>query len=365
VQKYPSTRVTWSAALLATVFLCLMAYLFAWQLTASGSSGKLNATLLPCTADQRIVPLRSGVLFSDGTHLHALDSRGRQVWAHLAGTGSGFDVSEGGVSVWLGNKLTLLSAETGVPFALSGTVTGNILSARLGTIYAAVQTGTEHNSTLYVLSRDGGRVDEVAMPDQTVLDYGFFSGGSLLWTLSLDTEGTIPKSVITTRRPGRAVTGDIQQTRQILYKAFFHANDLRAVDDSFLHTFNYQGKEDLESRILVYGWHLVDEDGAGESALMAFVPSAQANANTPISDVRLIRGKADRTVRMPFPCFAVAAHDGKLYGFSRSHIMIRELGDDKAMTYQIPIEADRFFGMTDGGAAILASGNQVFLINTR
>jgi len=346
-------------ALLATAVLCLISYVVARQLVAPRGGDELSAILLPCTPDHRIVPLHDGVLFHDGTHLHALDDRGRQIWSQLAGTGSNFSVSDGGVAVWLGTKLTLFNAATGVPL-FSQNLTGNILSAKLGTVYAAVQMGEERNNTIMVVGRDGSQVETVPMPNQTVLDYGFFNNGSLLWTLSLDTEGTVPKTTITTRRPGRMVTGSIEQTDQVLYRVCFQVSDVLVVGRNHLLTYDYQGKE-IANRALVYGWLLMDVGGAPDSPLLAFAPDGQISGLPSISDVRMLRAGFDRTIRMPFPCFAIAAKGDRVFGFHRKYAMSCDMqGQPEART--LPFEADRSFGLTGQGAAILASGSSVYLV---
>ena len=359
LQRKTTARVPWGATLTATLIMCAAAWLLARQI-APAPRGELRAIPLPCSSDQRIEPLGDGALFSDGAQLHALDGRGRQIWQHPAGTGSGFRASEGGVCVWLDRKLTLLSGETGATL-YTGSTKDPILSSKLGTMYAAVQTGSPHDGELYVIKRDGGEVERIELRNQTLIDYGFFADGTLLWTLSLDTEGTVPKSAITTRLPGRSLTGTVEQTREVVYKAFFLANDLIAVGDAYLRAYNYQGRE-LREGTLVYGWHLMGEEVSGGVATLAFAPTSQSGANAPIRDVRILQGNLDRTVRMPFPCFAVTVRGGTVYGFNREYAIARAPSDDRARVYALPIRADRLIGMTANGSAILASGGDVYLV---
>jgi hypothetical protein len=324
----------------------------------------LPAIELPCTSDQEIMPLNDGVLYSDGTYLHALDSRGRQIWTNLAGTGAGFDIYENRVSVWLGKRLTLLDGVTGLPY-YNGTMEEDIISAKAGANYVAVLTGAEGDNSISVVTRAGQMVAEninAGMENMTVLNYGFFNNGSLLWILSLDTEGTVPICHITTHRPGRMLTGSISEPEQIIYRILFRGDKMLAVGTSYVKIYHYTGDETGES-VLVYGWYLMDAGGlTASSPLMAFVPAVQVEANASISDVRVVNATVDKTIRMPFPCFALRASGEKVYGFNNQFVMAYGLNDQSPFTYALPINAERIFGLTGGNSAILSSGNSVYLV---
>jgi hypothetical protein len=324
----------------------------------------LSAIELPCSADQDIMPLNDGVLYSDGTHLHALDSRGRQIWTNLAGTGAGFDIYENRVSVWLGKRLTLLDGVNGLPF-YNGTMADDIISAKAGAAYVAVLTGTEGDNAVSVMTRAGQMIAEninAGMENMTVLDYGFFNNGSLLWILSLDTEGTVPICHITTHRPGRMLTGSISEPEQIIYRLLFRGDKMLAVGTSYIKNYHFTGDETGE-RVLVYGWYLIDAGGSSASSpLMAFVPAVQVQANASISYVRVVNAAADKTIRMPFPCFALRASGDKVYGFNNQYAMAYGLNDQSPATYALPVYAERVFGLTGGSSAILSSGSSVYLV---
>jgi len=364
VENRHEKRVSWLTAVSLTALVCVIIFWIAYNITAPRTPGMLSAIELPCSADQEIMALNDGVLYSDGTYLHALDSRGRQIWANLAGSGAGFDIYENRVSVWLGKRMTLLDGATGLPF-YNGTMEDEIISAKAGANYVAVLTGAEGNNSISVMTRSGQMIAEninAGMENMTVLDYGFFNNGSLLWILSLDTEGTVPICHITTHRPGRMLTGSISEPEQIIYRLLFRGDKMLAVGTSYIKHYQYTGDESGE-RVLVYGWYLTDAGGSSASSpLMAFVPAVQVRANASMSDVRVVNASVDKTIRMPFPCFALRVGGDKVYGFNNQYAMAYGLNDLSPATYALPIYAERVFGLTANNAAILSSGNSVYLV---
>jgi len=353
-------RLSWLAALFATALLCLASYLVAARIASRDEVSVGGAVALPCTPDQVIVPMGDGVVFSDGNTLHALDAGGRQIWSYTAGTGVRFSVYDGGVAAWLGGELSLLS-KTGQAL-YTGTMGGAIQSAKLSTNYAAVLVGNEEDGKLLVLEPGGRQVDEVALEGRTVLDYGFFSAGSLLWVMSADTEGTVPMSTVLTYKPGRMLAGTVTDSDQLIYRVVFRQNELCAVGARYAKTFGYAGDENLAKRLLVYGWTLMDAENAGAAPLMAFAPNVQTGLNPSISDVRMVSGDAERTVRMPFPCFALAVRSGAVYGLSREYAMVCRYGDAKPIAHKLPVPADVLLGITDARGAVLVSGDKVYLV---
>lgn len=362
MEKIENNGLSWTAALLIAVLITLASFLLARGLTSSGGAPVGRATLLPCSASQTIMPLGEGVIYGDGTHLHALNASGRQKWNYLVGANFSFDANEDGVAAWVGSSITLLNGRDGEPM-FSGVVEEPIISATMGASYAAVLMGEdEQNSTLVVMEHGGRIIDEIDLPDKTVLQYGFFNSGEMLWVMSLDTEGTVPMSQLTTYKPGRMQSGNITDSEQVLYQAMFRSPSVYTIGTTYAKVYDYTGVEDTTRRTLIYGWYLMDSDGAGDGSLMAFVPMAQVGSEISVSDVRMISGSVDRTVRMPFPCFALAVRNGRVYGFSGQYVMMYGLNDAKATTRQLPVSCDAMLGITDRNEAIVVSGESVYLV---
>lgn len=362
MERVETKGLSWAAALLVTALITLSGVLLAKWFTTFGSGPAGSATLLPCNASQTIEPLGDGVIYSDGTHLHALNASGRQKWNYMVGSGLSFDANEDGVAAWTGSSIALLNADSGAPL-FSGVMDEKVISATMGSAYAAVLIGEdEQNSTLMILEHGGHEIDKITLPDQTVLQYGFFNNGNMLWIMSLDTEGTVPMSQLTTYRPGRMQSGKITDSDQVLYQVMFESPNVYTIGTTYAKVYDYTGVEDTTRRMLVYGWYLMDTSGSGESALMAFAPMAQVGAQVSVSDVRLISGSTDRTIRMPFPCHALTVQNGKVYGFSDQYVMSCGVNDKKASVMQLPVYCDGMLGITENNSAVLVSGESVYLV---
>lgn len=356
-----SKGLSWPLSLLVTLLICVLAYTAASLLTREKSHILSDTTVLPCTSSQAVQVLGKGVVYSDGTSLRALNDRGRQTWSYVVGANCGFNACESGVAAWSGDLLAVLNPENGAAL-FSGSLGQTILSATVGSSYAAALVGEESSATLIVLELSGREIDRIALEDITVLDYGFFNKGEMLWVMSLDTNGTIPMSQVTTYKPGRKQSGKITDSEQIIYEVMFESPNVYAVGTTYVRVYDYTGVENVGQRRLVYGWYLVDSDTSADGALMAFVPMAEIGTTAEINDVRLVKGNTDRTIRMPFTCFSILARGNAVYGFSDQYVMIHSLNAEQAETYQLPFQCDALIGVTSSSSAVLVSGDSVYMV---
>ena len=362
MERIETKGLSWSNALLATAILMIISVLAARGIIALQTDGPARATLLPCSAHQTVKPLGSGVIYADNTHLHALNPNGRQRWNYMVGTGLNYEVSDGGVAAWAGSSISLLDGESGTP-RFSGVMDAPVISAVMGSEYAAVLTGEdEQNSTLIVMDHNGREIDEISMPNLTVLQYGFFNKGRMLWVMSIDTEGTVPMSQLVTYKPGRMLSGNITDSDQVVYQVMFDSPNVYTIGTTYMRVYDYTGVENTAERSLIYGWYLMDQGALGSDVLMAFAPMAQVGSQFSVSDVRMICGSTDRTVHLPYPCYELAVRNGKVYGFSEQFVMSYGLNDTKATITQLPMPCSDMLGITGNNEAILVSGNSVYLV---
>ncbi len=355
-----TARLSWFNVVLVVALISLLAWLIASQI-ASRSSGALRSkTALPARTGQAMEPLGEGLVFSDGTTLHALNGKGLQIWSYAAGGGSSFSVGKGGVAAWQGRTLSLLSSDKGATL-YSGSLEADILDVRMDTQYAAAQVGEEHSSVMLIMEHGGRQVDRIELSNQTVLDFGFFYNGSLFWVMSMDTEGTVPLCSISTYKPGKMLAGTITDTQQVLYEVLFQSSKIRAVGTTHIKDFDYTSRELTSDRVLVYGWYLMDLDDHADNPLMAFVPVGQAESGQ-IQDVRMIRGQVDHPVRLPYPASRVYARDDTIYAFTSQYVTMCRLDQTTPETYQMPIYVDDVLGITSNHQAIVSSGGVIYLV---
>ena len=368
-----TARLSWFSVALVVALVSLTAWLIASQIVSRQSGALRTATALPARTGQKMEPLGDGVVYTDGTTLHALNGKGLQVWSYAAGSGSSFSVGKGGVAVWQSRTLSLLTGDQGATL-YSGTMENTIVDARMDTQYAAVQvlatrtdaqggaqSPSEHDSVMLILEHGGRQVDRIELPNQTILDFGFFYNGSLFWVMSMDTEGTVPMCSISTYKPGKMLAGTITDSQQVLYEVLFQSSKIRAVGTTHIKDFDYTSRELTEDRLLVYGWYLMDLDDDADNPLMAFVPVAQAESGQ-IQDVRMIRGQTDHPVRLPYASSRVFARDDTIYAFTNQYVSMCRLDQTTPETYAMPIYVDDVVGITKDHQAIVSSGGVMYLV---
>lgn len=356
-------RLPWAIVLLVVVLSCGIAFVAAnLFVSANAPSDYAEYRALQMDSVQELQAVSDGFVYYDGSDITRVGADGASRWNYRIGGGASFTASDAGVAAWIGRSLTLIDGATGVT-GYSNKMDADVLSARVGSEYAAVLLGPEHNSTIVLMETGGRQVDSITLTDQTVIDYGFFYNDSLFWVMILDTNGTVPNCTINTYRPGRRLVGSITDSEQIFYHTMFQSAQISCAGDTFIKVYNYNGVEEPEKRRLVYGWTLADADDASDNPMMAFVPNAQYGADQLIRDVRLIRGDSDRTVRMPFGCSCVVASGSKVYGFSSDgYVMVASLDRQRAEAHRLSIPFEKVYGVTQSGVALLGNGNTVYLV---
>ena len=361
MQTKTRSRTGWLPTILVVALFCAIAVLGAFWITPDNTRTITGAVELPAYSTQECQPLGDGAAYYDGTLLYALRGNGTQRWSYLAGANAGFAVGEGGVATWTGAQVTLLGRDNGST-VFSVTMAKTVQSACAGSQYVAVCTGAEDDATLIILDLSGKQIDSIAKPNCTVLDYGFFNKGNLFWLMTLDTEGTVPVSSLSTYKPGKMETGSIAESDQVVYRVLFHATQIRAVGTTYMRSYDYHGTEDASSRVLVYGWYLQDIGGDGDDPLLAFVAMDETGGSQGIQDVRLLKGSVDRRIRLPYKCFAICAGSDKVYGFNGEYCVVGTLNSAKTTIYRMPVSAERVIGVTEDGKALVASMGKVYLI---
>ena len=364
MERNRTGRLPWAIALLIVVFACVIA-LAAGRIIGNAthrSSYDYRAIQLASNLGLEVVD--DGFVYYDGSYIGAVTTEGRIKWSYLIGTNADFDANSNGVAAWSGESLTLIDGQTGTP-SFSGAMETEVLSACIGDRYTAVLMGPEYNSTIVLMEPGGRRVNSITLTNQTVIEYGFFSNGSLLWVMSLDTSGTVPSCTVNTYRPGKEMVGSIHDNEQLMYGVVFQSSYFCCAGDTFLKVYDYTGKEDKARRRKVYGWYMAAlDDRVLDDPLMAFVPNSQYDSEAGMQDVRMIRANLDQQVRMPYGCQSLIARNDRVYGFStEGYVSIAAQGSQKVDAYALPMLFDKVYGVTANNMAILGNGNIIYILN--
>lgn len=353
-------------ALLIVIIFCLTAYLGAYLIRHKPAAAKYSYRTYEAQSVRELKVDRDCFVYYDGTSLVCVGDDARLRWSHLLGGSATFNVSDYGIAAWVGKKLTLINPANGET-VYSGSMEEDILSVTMGDEYVGVVLAPEHDSTIVIMDRAGRRVNSITMAGRTVIQSGFFSKGSLMWVMSLNTTGTTPNCTISTYRPGKEIVGSISDMEQLVYNVVFRNNAFRCTGDSWIKVFDYTGvNEEKDLRKLVYGWFLADVDERGNDAMMAFVPVEQYAQEGQLQDLRMIRDRLDQQIRMPFPCKKLVARGDRVYGFSTDGlIMTAEQNKTQVISYRLPFAVADIYGVTDNDIAVLGNGNTLYLVNLR
>ncbi|MBE5772829.1 MAG: hypothetical protein E7337_02700 [Clostridiales bacterium] len=355
-------RVPWAIVLLIVVFCCTVAYCGALIVDLIRDDGGYSYEIYELNANKGIEVTDDGFVYYDGSSISAVASDASPKWSYLIGSGADFDATNYGVAAWSGTSLTLIDSLTGTT-TYSGNMETEVLTARIGEKYTAVLLGPEHDSTIVLMEHGGRRVNSITLTNQTVIDLGFFSQGSLMWVMSLDSSGTVPACTINTYRPGKEIVGSIHDTEQIMYGVVFQSSYFACAGDTYLKVYDYTGNEDKSRRRLVYGWYMAELDDAQNDPMMAFVPSDQYDSQKGMQDVRMMRANLDQYVRMPYGCQSLIAKGNHVYGFSTNgYVMIATQGQQQVNAYPLPMLFDKVYGVTADNVAIIGSGNLIYMM---
>ncbi|MBR7187281.1 MAG: hypothetical protein IKD53_01880 [Clostridia bacterium] len=358
-----NTRLPWAIALLIVVFVCIVAYLGARLISGASRKSAYEYKTIEIASNLGLEVVEDGFVYYDGSSIGSVTTDAKVKWSYLIGKNADFDATDYGVAAWSEDSLTLIDSDTGTT-TFSGNMDASVLSARMGERYTAVLLGPEHDSTIVLMEKGGRKVNSITLTHQTVIDYGFFSKGSLMWVMSLDSSGTVPSCTVNTYRPGKERVGMIHDNEQLMYGVVFQSSYFCCAGDTYLKVYDYTGSEDKSRRRLVYGWYMAALDGSVDNPIMAFVPNDQYDAKEGMRDVRMIRANLDQQVRMPYGAQSLVVRNNRVFGFStEGYVMIAEQGKAEVSAYRLPLQFDKVYGVTRDSCAVLGNGNTIYLLS--
>ena len=363
MEKRRSAKNPWVVVLIIVLIAMLVAYGLARIVkNATSSDGFGHTKSMEIANIQDLQTISNGFVYYDGNTVSSISSSGGVNWSYMVGVEADYYATDSGVAVWKDKTLTLIdtgSGETG----FNGEMDDTILSAHMGSKYTAVVIGEEMNSTIVVMESGGREVSQIILDDVDVINYGFFSNGSLLWVMICDSNGTVPTCNIQTYRPGKEIVGKISDTQQLDYAVMFQSSQVLVAGDTYIKSYDYTGTEDKSQRTLIYGWYLAAVDEGVNDPLVALVNDAQLSGESDIRDVRLLRSDVDTVIRMPFGCNDVVVVGNYLYGFATDgHLMIAKAGEKTVSSYQLGFTIDKVYGVTRDKVAVLGNGSTIYLV---
>ena len=331
-----------------------------------GKGKEIGMAKLPCYSNQNVTPFRDGMVYYDGASIHHLSSSGMIRWSFPAGSDVKFTVGPTHMAIWCGTQLFLVDKEGNATYNES--MEANVQFARVGERYVAVVVGDDTEPKLIVKDLKGAQVDAEAEAYNglMILDTGFYGEqGEYLWTLALDVFGTAPNTVLNTFQVGKMNTGEVSLGEALTYKVIYENAKLRVFTTRQVYTYDYKCVQDTNSTMLVYGWKLIDADipERGRAKLL-LAPTTQTSSAQLISELRVLEGMNDKRYTLPTTCVGASIFRGNIYAISADYIYRADMNSQKFFGYQIPapdgVEITAFYGITDDGRMLLASGETMY-----
>jgi hypothetical protein len=330
-----------------------------------GGPGGLAARKLRCVTTQQVTPFGDKILYYDGTTLFCLNANGTEQWKYSLGPGARFTASDSAVTAWIGAHLHILDKSGRATY--NDRLTDPIQFAKPGRQYVAAVIGDGFSPTLVIKDTNGLAVDSetIAYADKMMLDLGFFENGNYLWTTALDVYSIAPVTIMNIYRVGAMNTGEVDLGEEITYSVLYAGDKLHVINTRDLNLYDYRGTLDPFSKMLVYGWQLIDSQ-EGAEATMLFAPVLQTAEEQQITELRVLTtGKKDRRYTLPDSCVGAILKSGSIYAVSNDTIYRAELNAQRFSALKLPLSqpVTGFVGKLGNGDILVSSGVEVFLVS--
>jgi len=349
-------------ALAAIVFLAV-----SYALTGSGRETIGRVTRIGATLSQNIMPFGDSVIFYDGTTLHCVAATGGNEWSYQIGTNADYDATQERIVAWSGNDLYILNRRGRLIY--NNKMSDTIQFASAGSEYVAVFVGDPDNGVVSVINAAGQIVDNVTISSQTLLDIGFFKAVTssstqeteLMWTLGLDTTGTVISTELQTFQPGKLSTGKSTLGEHVAYMIYDIDGSLEVVNTRQIMHYNYRVLEE-SNPTLIYGYTVDDVKQSGNFTYQLLIPAQETNDGISISNVRLMYGNIDRVLHLPSPCLSAKLGTHSVYGFSNNAVYVCGFGETTFTAHALPINVTAVLGMITDNRAVVASGSEIYVV---
>lgn len=334
-------------------------------LSAKPATG-VSAYALPCPYSEDIYPFGENVLYYDGMSIHCMSDRGAVRWSFQIGPNAGLHCTDQVIVAWVGSTIFILDQNGHSSY--NDNLGEEIQFARAGAQYIAAVVGGNSTPRLVVKDHTGAHMDEEAdaYTNLILLDVGFYGkNGEYMWTLALDVYGTAANTILNTFEVGKMNTGEVSLGDSIAYAVVYENSLLRVINTRKMLTFNDRGSEDTAASVLVYGWHYLDSEVPDRgNALLLFAPTSQAESIFDIRELRLISGNTDKRYSLPDTCIGATVWNKNVYAISDDTLYRAGQNDSRFATYELPMEdaATRYLGALTNGRAIVACGDQVYVV---
>lgn len=320
-----------------------------------------TVVLLPADSIEDVYPFELGVLTLQGNKLTAIAHTGEGIFADELPSDD-FKLTGSATMIIAYNLHDLIILNTQGESLFTQVIADEILSVKSGNSMYAITSLVEGQYRINIYDLDGqSRGDTLMYPYQSVLSTGWYGDDNeQLWTLALDSHGTLPESRVVTYHPGKSMTGFISLVDEIAYACLPGKNALYTVGTRTIGGYSYTGANLYEK--LIYGWAMEDMALSGEeNAEFLLAPVDSSETGEPLSMLWYINTDGvEFRISLPPEIKSAKLYNGRIMMLDEKGIYIMDVDGTNSEFFKLNFVVDQVGAYTSTGA-LAVSGLDGFI----
>lgn len=324
-----------------------------------------TVTELPFYSESEYVFQNGAFYYIDGTELVYYDPSDTE---HATRMTLGTD----GVQMCASSSLAALYAGTSVQILGQSAVIDagvTVIGVRCGTTHIAVmRTAADGAASVLIYDAAGALIDTIDEGTSALIDCGLYesASGDILWTLMLDSSGSVPVNTVTTYTytvdgagvARASMSGVLSVQGQLAQNVIFTAKSIFIAGTSHLIRCD-SGVSGEAYRLLTYGYTLADWSASGTKPLFVYEPRT-------VSDIRRVKlyspSESDvaeataREVVLPEGEIGYAACGGRLYVFTADELIVYGSSGTESARYTLGFVCDGVCKLSEKCIAVSSNG---------
>ena len=225
---------------------------------------------------------------------------------------------------------------------------------------AALVEDTTGTTRIVLLDRKGAEITKLNYEDQYIVDFGFFSQGSI-FVQTLATDTLSPKSMIMTYSNTLNNTGNIRIDFELIQHLEFQESEMIAVCTNHILTLDYVGSKKDEK--LIYGWKYKDSYITSGKSVFLFTQGGETTSEGLIHTARICElGKADVYLQLPAGTIDISLGKDKIYAFTDSLVRVYNLSGSIISEHTFPYTAEKLTLMSNKQYILIYTGTDTIAI---
>ena len=345
-------------AIIAAVILALALIITGFVIIKNKffSAGSINQLgNMTVAKSSEIHAFNGGFVYLNGSTLYCVDAKGNDLW------NVSLETSEPKIGI-ASKRVAVYQNEWLYMYASDGT---EIYKKPLNIEIADVECGVEdvallnkNRDTIYVLNRNGGKIDEIVLPNQTIINMGFYSTSELLWVVSVNTQGSSPESTVSVWLPQSSVVAMQTFSDEIIYDLAIEkgASSVIAVGTKSVTPIDTQTGTSGDVSTLIYGYQQLCSSTAGSEHAAVIMAPTQQCVDGYVTDIISVRSDKKTPITLPEGCSAFLATDKYIYCAAVNGVYV--LSYEGELVNTIAVEGEYNFVRAVGASHFVYYGSE-------